>query len=233
MFKGCLSAPASSCAREDDAHRWAKAEGQKDLLSIGKWMRNASAHIGLEESRVAVDVFLLLGRKRQKGAAPPGQEVRETRARLTVTLPSLDKQLLSISGGRYHTWWQPSFHQLHKDWGIATRNSSLNLGVKSPSEGRSLFQRKSLFQICMGYCFLRSGLGAAKLPFSTGPESWSQNRGRDNWWWVPGTLCARPFWYFWRRTLCFQHWPSWGAIQQDHFGLHTAFSLISWGQSPL
>lgn len=22
------------------------------------------------------------------------------------------------------------------------------------------------------------------------------------------TLCARPFWLFWRRTLCFQHWPS-------------------------
>lgn len=79
------------------------AEGQKDLLSVGKWMRNAYAHIGLEESCVAVDVFLLLGRKRQKGAAPPGQEVRETRARLKVTLRSLEKQLLSISRGRDHT----------------------------------------------------------------------------------------------------------------------------------
>lgn len=47
-------------------------------------MRSASAHIGLEEQCIAVDVFSLLGRKGQKGAAPPGQEVRETRARLEV-----------------------------------------------------------------------------------------------------------------------------------------------------
>lgn len=41
-------------------------------LSTGKWIRRASAHIGLDEQCVAVDVFSLLGRKRQKGAAPPG-----------------------------------------------------------------------------------------------------------------------------------------------------------------
>lgn len=46
-----------------------------------------------------MDVFSFLGRKRQKEAAPPGQEVWETRARLAVTLPSLEHQLLSTSGG--------------------------------------------------------------------------------------------------------------------------------------
>lgn len=66
-------------------------------------MRSASAHIGLEEQRVAVDVFSLLVRMRQKGAAPPGQELRETRARLEVTLPSLEHQLLSTSGEGYCT----------------------------------------------------------------------------------------------------------------------------------
>ena len=79
------------------------AEGQKELLSTGKGMRSASAHIGLEKQCVAVDVFSLLGRKRQKGAAPPSQEVRETRARLEVTLPSLEHQLQSTSGGGYCT----------------------------------------------------------------------------------------------------------------------------------
>lgn len=64
-------------------------------------MRIASAYVRLEEQHVAVDVFPLLGRKRQKGAAPPGQEGWETRARLEVPLPSLE--LLSMSGGGHCT----------------------------------------------------------------------------------------------------------------------------------
>lgn len=71
------------------------AEGQKELLSTGKRMRSASAHVGLEEQCVTVDVFLLLGRKHQKGAGPLGQEVR---AKLEVTLPSQEHQLMSTSG---------------------------------------------------------------------------------------------------------------------------------------
>lgn len=39
------------------------AKGQKELLSTGKRMRSASAHVGLEEQCVIVDVFSLLGGK--------------------------------------------------------------------------------------------------------------------------------------------------------------------------
>lgn len=39
------------------------AEGQKELLSTGKGMRSASAHVGLEEQCVTVHVFSLLGGK--------------------------------------------------------------------------------------------------------------------------------------------------------------------------
>lgn len=42
------------------------AEGQKESLSTGKRMRSASAHVGLEEQRVTVDLFSLLGTKGRK-----------------------------------------------------------------------------------------------------------------------------------------------------------------------
>lgn len=59
--------------------------GQEELFSRGKWLRSASAHIGLEEQCLVLDIFSLLGRKRQKEAASAGLKVKGTRARLEVT----------------------------------------------------------------------------------------------------------------------------------------------------
>lgn len=73
-------------------------------------------------------------------------------------------------------------------------------------EGQFLFQRKPVFQTCDVYCFLRSGLGVGKLPFSTGPGSWAQNTGWDKWYLSDITLSVPgPSGGFVTRTLCFQH----------------------------